>query len=83
MMLPALYDVIIFHSCSFVQVVAKGLVYPWTWTEEEEQVFVASKKLLTSSNLLVHFDSKLELILACDASAYGILNRGSTGTRHA
>ena len=46
--------------------------YPWRWTEEEEQVFVASKKLLTSSNLLVHFDSKLELILTCDASAYGI-----------
>ena len=28
--------------------------------------------MLTSSSLLVHFDPKLKLILACDASAYGI-----------
>ena len=31
-----------------------------------------SKKLLASSSLLVHYDPKLPLILACDASAYGI-----------
>ena len=31
-----------------------------------------SKELLTLSSLLVHFDPKLKLILACDASAYGI-----------
>ena len=28
--------------------------------------------MLTSSSLLTHFDSKLPLMLACDASAYGI-----------
>ena len=34
--------------------------------------FQAAKNLLTSSNLLVHFDPAKELILSCDASAYGI-----------
>ena len=31
-----------------------------------------SNELLTSSQVLVHFDPKLDLVLACDASAYGI-----------
>ena len=35
-------------------------------------MFQASKDLLTSSQLLVHFDEKLPLTLACDASAYGV-----------
>ena len=44
----------------------------WRWTKEEKQAFQASKDLLTSSHLLVHFDSQLKLILACDASSYGV-----------
>ena len=44
----------------------------WRWSEEEESAFQESKKLLTSSNLLVHFDPSLPLILSCDASMYGI-----------
>ena len=44
----------------------------WHWAEEEMQAFQASKDLLTSSCLLVHFDSQLKLILACDASSYGV-----------
>ena len=44
----------------------------WQWTADENQAFSASKDLLTSSSLLVHFDPKLKLILTCDASAYGI-----------
>ena len=31
-----------------------------------------SKELLTSADLLIHFDQDLPLVLACDASAYGI-----------
>ena len=31
-----------------------------------------SKDLLLSSKLLVHFDSSLPIVLACDASQYGI-----------
>ena len=46
--------------------------YPWRWTGEEENAFIASNELLTSKSLLVHFDPKLKLVLACDASAYGI-----------
>ena len=43
----------------------------WRWSEEE-LAFQESKKLLTSSNLLVHFDPSLPLILSCDASMYRI-----------
>ena len=45
---------------------------PWEWTSAQDRAFNESKELLTSSQLLVHFDSKLQLLLACDASAYGI-----------
>ena len=41
----------------------------WRWRAEQDKAFQESKQLLTSSPLLVHFDS---LVLACDASAYGI-----------
>ena len=44
----------------------------WRWTEQQEKAFTESKKLLLSSQLLVHFDPTLEIQLACDASAYGI-----------
>ena len=44
----------------------------WQWTTEQNKAFSASKELLTSSCLLVHFDPKLSLTLACDASAYGL-----------
>ena len=44
----------------------------WRWTKTEEETFKASKDLLLSSQLLVHYDSTKELILACDASQYGI-----------
>ena len=42
------------------------------WSSEQERAFQESKDLLTSSQLLVHFDPKLPLLLACDASVYGI-----------
>ena len=44
----------------------------WKWTTAQDKAFKESKELLTSSNLLVHFNSDLPLLLACDASAYGI-----------
>ena len=44
----------------------------WKRTDSEHKAFVASKELLSSSRLLVHFDPKLKLTLAVDASAYGL-----------
>ena len=44
---------------------------PWHWTSRQKKAFERSKKLLLSSQLLVHFDPNLEIHLACDAS-YGI-----------
>ena len=45
---------------------------PWQWREKENTAFEKSKQLLLSSQLLVHFDPAKEIILCCDASAYGI-----------
>ena len=45
---------------------------PWKWTEACERVFVKSKKQLQDSPLLVHYDVKKSLRLACDASPYGV-----------
>ena len=44
----------------------------WRWKAAEEKAFELSKELLTSSRLLIHFDPSLPLILACDASDYGV-----------
>ena len=44
----------------------------WRWGESQAKAFQASKEMLTSDSCLTHFDSSLPLILACDASPYGI-----------
>ena len=44
----------------------------WHWGPDQEKAFLASKELLMSAKFLTHFDSSLELTLACDASAYGL-----------
>ena len=44
----------------------------WRWSTAQERAFQKSKELLLSSRLLIHFDSNLPLVLACDASQYGI-----------
>ena len=44
----------------------------WSWGVAQAKAFNASKELLTSDKCLTHFDSTLELTLACDASAYGL-----------
>ena len=45
---------------------------PWKWKAAQVKAFAASKELLTSESCLTHFDSSLELTLACDASAFGL-----------
>ena len=40
------------------------------WRPAQDKAFKEAKKLLTSQNLLVHFDATRELVLSCDASPY-------------
>ena len=44
----------------------------WKWGRQEKKSLNRSKELLLSSQFPTHFDPDLELVLACDASAYGI-----------
>ena len=44
----------------------------WSRAKPQEEAFVKSKELLTSSTVLVHYNPALELTLACDASQYGL-----------
>ena len=42
------------------------------WTAEHQEAFAKAKDLLQSSSLLVHFDTKEEIVVCCDASSYGV-----------
>jgi len=44
----------------------------WNWTSSCEQAFQECKKLVTSDQVLTHYDPGLPVRLACDASPYGI-----------
>jgi hypothetical protein len=42
------------------------------WSPECERAFQSTKNSLTSTNVLVHYNPELPLILQCDASPYGV-----------
>lgn len=44
----------------------------WLWTTKCTQAVKTAKELLTTSNLLMHYDPSLPLKLAADASQYGL-----------
>ena len=44
----------------------------WSWTNEQNKAIEAAKKALQTDSLLVHYDSWKPLLLACDASQYGL-----------
>ena len=44
----------------------------WVWGKDQSSAFEEVKKLLQSADLLVHFDPRKQLVLACDASPYGL-----------
>lgn len=47
-------------------------VTKWKWTEKCEKAFKDVKLALSKSEALAHFDPKLPIQLACDASPYGV-----------
>lgn len=44
----------------------------WNWGKQQDKAFKEAKKQLSSPLLLVHYDPSRELLLACDASPYGL-----------
>ena len=44
----------------------------WKWGHEQKKVFRKAKDLLTLSSVLIHYDPTKLLVLACDASPYGL-----------
>eukprot|EP00731_Ephydatia_muelleri_P017292 Em0010g390a len=40
----------------------------WCWGKEQQEAIKKSKELLISATVLIHFDPKKKLVLACDAS---------------
>ena len=44
----------------------------WTWGPEQQGAFDRVKGILTSDSVLAHYDPSKPLILACDASLYGV-----------
>ena len=44
----------------------------WQWRDEHEEAFQAAKEALQADSLLTHYDTTKPLLLACDASEYGI-----------
>jgi len=44
----------------------------WQWKPAQESAFTEAKRLLTSSQVLVHYNSYKPLVLSCDASPYGV-----------
>ena len=43
----------------------------WKWGKQERESFKASKELLLSSQIIVHFDPQYPIVLVCDASSHG------------
>ena len=44
----------------------------WWRDAEQDNAYAEAKCLLTTSKILTHFDSDKPIVLACDASPYGI-----------
>ena len=44
----------------------------WHWDKSRAEAFEAAKNALQDDTLLVHYDGNRQLVLACDASPYGL-----------
>ena len=45
---------------------------PWKWSTDCQESFTKLKEALTTTTVLTHYDPKLQIALACDASSIGI-----------
>jgi hypothetical protein len=45
---------------------------PWKWSLQCDQAVEFVKHQLSHDRVLVHYDPKMEIVLACDASPYGV-----------
>ena len=45
---------------------------PWNWKEKCQKCFLKIKEALMSTDVRAHFDPKLPLGLACNASSVGV-----------
>lgn len=52
------------------QLLRKGV--PWSWNKEQQEAFSLAKQLLKSAKVLCHYSADKDLVLACDASPYGV-----------
>ena len=46
--------------------------HKWTWEKKQQEAFDEVKSRLTSDRILAHYDPDKQLVLACDASPYGV-----------
>ena len=44
----------------------------WSWGKFQQQAFEKAKQQLVSAQVLAHYDSTKDLLLACDTSPYGV-----------
>ncbi len=44
----------------------------WEWGDKQQQAFEAARRQLTTNWILVHYDLSKPIVLACDASPYGL-----------
>ncbi|XP_013925140.1 PREDICTED: uncharacterized protein LOC106551546 [Thamnophis sirtalis] len=61
----------------YLKMSAQGVLHlhlgaAWAWGRQEASAFVAVKHLLISNDVLVQYSEHLLLVLACDASPYGV-----------
>ena len=45
---------------------------PWEWSDTHEESGNKAKSALHSSKLLVHYSLERDVVIACDASPYGL-----------
>ena len=64
--LPSLHNI----RAPLIRLLAQN--FPWCWSVECEHAFVKLKSLLTSDLLLTHYDPQKPIIVAADASSYGV-----------